>query len=362
MKMVTGVVMTVALLGAGCAASKPSAPEPLSYATATSSVALPLDGNIAGYNPTYKRFGEFFSDRFTGYHVGEDSEVVPEDLGPGETQEVPVHAIANGMVMFAGHSSGYGGVVVIAHEVASGTVNAIYGHLDSKSAVVKKGDRVRAGQFIANLGEGFTSETDGKRQHLHFALYRGGELRLRGYEPTPARVRDWINPHDFFREYITSYHRGSGEISSDALTDPQGKRVFGKLTFVVPDDWDVEFVPTLKALNLYRVSGSGTARERSQLFIRYFDADRFLTLGTVSILSSSDLDVGAGNYRARRYEIVKKPGVPDFPDQPTWRNAKHTVTDFRAGDGYTRYYVVAANPDLDPAVYDRVLSSMRIIQ
>ena len=52
---------------------------------------------------------------------------------------------------------------------------------------------------------------------------------------------------------------------------------------------------------------------------------------------------------------------PDFKDQPTWRNGSHLVTDFRGGEGRTRYYVVASNPTLDEEVYQEVLASMYIL-
>jgi hypothetical protein len=70
--------------------------------------------------------------------------------------------------------------------------------------------------------------------------------------------------------------------------------------------------------------------------------------------------LGQENYIARRYDIEKNAGVADFADQPSWRNERHVVTDFRAGDGYTRYFVVAANPDLDPKVYETFLKRVKI--
>lgn len=70
--------------------------------------------------------------------------------------------------------------------------------------------------------------------------------------------------------------------------------------------------------------------------------------------------MGTGDYVARQYDIEKNADVADFADQPSWRNERHIVTDFRSAEGYTRYYVVAANPELDPEVYEEFLASMTI--
>lgn len=373
--VVSAIGIMTLMLGAGCRSAAPEAtsmtrpavPVPPAmpntrgdeqWVLGASPVVLPLDGNIAGYLPTYKRFGEYFEDRFRGYHVGEDYEVPSEDLGPGEVQEVPIRAIADGAVRYAGWVRGYGGVVVIAHDaVGADRINAIYGHLDIASVRVQKESPVKRGEVIGVIGEGGTRETDGERQHLHFALYAGDDLRLQGYERDAQTVRDWINPHDFFIRH--GVLRAGLPTAYSALTDPQGKRIF-HLDFIVPDGWDVEYIPSLQALNLYAVSGAGAARERSQVLIRYFDAADFLTLSTVTVHSNEDVMVGQENYIARRYVIEKKPEVAAFKDQPAWRNVKHTVTDFRDRNGRTRYYVVAANPALERAVYDAIITSMRI--
>lgn len=133
------------------------------------------------------------------------------------------------------------------------------------------------------------------------------------------------------------------------------------LQFTIPAGWEVEYVPSIEALNLFTLSGSGSARERSQIFIRYFDSSAFSTLRAVTIHSTEELVVGTGNYTARRYDIEKKSGVPPFPDQPSWRNERHIVTDFRDKTGFTRYYVVAARPDLDPSLYESILAGMTIV-
>ncbi|HAU66342.1 MAG: Metalloendopeptidase-like protein membrane protein [Candidatus Uhrbacteria bacterium GW2011_GWF2_39_13] len=332
-------------------------------------VVLPLDNNVVGYQPIYKRFGEYFQDRFTGYHTADDAEVPAEDLSPGEIQLVPVRAVADGTVVYKQTVEGYGGVIVLQHEIDGESIQTLYGHVDLDSSSLVVGDKVTRGQFLVNLGEPESEDTDGERQHLHFAVYPGTKVQLRGYVTTVDELVSWINPHDFFVKY-GALETSDPTISSYTLWYPQPPRTdtglsrisWGDLAFLLPSDWDVEYISSLDALNLYKVSGTGSARERSQLLIRYFDASSFFTLSTVTIHSQEDLLVGVGDYIARQYDIEKKPDIDDFSDQPSWRNQRHLVTDFRGQEGYTRYYVVAANPELDSEIYKDVLDSMQILQ
>jgi len=312
-------------------------------------VSLPVEGYAE--RRTFKNFGEFIQDRFTGYHVGEDVEFV------GVADDVSVHAIASGTVVRAEWVSGYGGLVVIQHTTLSRVVTALYGHLDSDSFAVEVGSRVEGGEFLANLGEGGTNETDGERKHLHFGLYEGSEDRINGYEATPAGVKRWINPTVFFDEYGVESVQSARRYESSVEV---GGSVYN-LSFDIPAGWGVEYVPSLESLNLFVLNGEGTARDRSQLLIRYFDASQFLTLPTVTVYSTVDMSVGVNDYVARRYDIEKKTGVAAFKDQPLWRNDRHLVTDFRKNEGRARYFVVASNPALDAAVYESVLMSMEIL-
>jgi murein DD-endopeptidase MepM/ murein hydrolase activator NlpD len=297
---------------------------------------LPLDGML-----TYKGFGEYFEDRFSGYHVAIDLEA------PADT---PVYAIADGEVTYSDRVSGYGGVMVVKHQWDNRIVSAIYGHLDPNS-MLEVGEPIQKGEQIAILGEE-EKETDGEREHLHFAMYEGEEVRLNGYETNALAVSSWLNPVDELKMSFSETNRRASD-----LEYAQGEAVFA-LDFDLPDGWDIEYIPSIESLSLYTLSDAGTARERSQVLIRYFDASAFLTLSTVTIYLTEDLVVGEENYTARRYDIQKNDGVADFIDQPSWRNERHVVMDFRGQDGYTRYYVVAANPELDTDVYEGLLASM----
>jgi murein DD-endopeptidase MepM/ murein hydrolase activator NlpD len=81
----------------------------------------------------------------------------------------PIYAAESGVVTFAGQSSGYGGLMVyIKHD---GGWQTRYMHLKSGSILVKKGQRVSAGQQIASVGRtGITSST----AHLHFETLKDG--------------------------------------------------------------------------------------------------------------------------------------------------------------------------------------------
>lgn len=362
----TAIMLTLFLFGSGCTGA--TAPEPIykdvqkafeherdevsdpdePTETMETSVVLPID-HYAAFR-VKKAFGEYIDDRFRGYHVADDIE--PAD--PVAT--TPVYAMAEGTIDQIGTVSGYGGFIRIEHIVERQTISAIYGHLDVSASAIKKGDAVSKGQQIAILGTDQSPETDGERKHLHFGLFHGTEDRVNGYAQTATEVNDWINPHIFF--------------TSHGLTiEPKGRRVDPEqerggdilnLSMDLPPGWEVEWIPSIQAWNLFALEGEGTARNRSQVLIRYFDAADFLTLSTVTIHETTDLTLEPNGYTARRYDIEKKPGVPDFPEQPSWRNTRHIVTDFRGKSGETRYYVVAANPELDPKIYETLLDSMRI--
>ncbi len=364
MKYLLLLPLTIVLFGAGCSKTElavftDSEQIEANHVTTTqtppaqaiaSAVTLPV--LEYGQRVTRKAFGEYIQDRFSGYHVGDDIEFNDE---VSINKEIPVVAIADGTVTKVSQTSGYGGLITIAHEIDGAIVHALYGHLDLKSVTVNVGDLVTAGSHIANLGDHESAETDGERKHLHFALYEGGSSRLNGYVPNASSVNEWINPTEFFIKYKLIW-------SSSRVINPTqelGGDIF-PLQFKLPEGMELEYVPSLQALNIFTRDGSGTARERSQLFVRFFDASSFLTLPTVTIHQTTDLTVGEDLYTAKRYDIEKKPGVATFVDQPTWRNQRHIVTDFRLSEGKARYFVIAKNPTLDLAIYETFLSNVEI--
>jgi murein DD-endopeptidase MepM/ murein hydrolase activator NlpD len=77
----------------------------------------------------------------------------------------PVYAATDGVVQFAGRSSGYGNFIKLSHGGAFGTG---YGHLSR--ILVRGGQSVRKGQVIGAVGS--TGMSTGP--HLHYELYKNG--------------------------------------------------------------------------------------------------------------------------------------------------------------------------------------------
>lgn len=163
-------------------------------------VALPI--TVTAFNPWYKAFGTWVDDgRFFGYHAGDDIEMDIADLKARRIADVPVYAMADGTVQYVGWVKGYGGVVILKHTIDGKTISSLYGHVDDTTKLVKKDDVVKKGQQIAVLGEGLTEETDGRRMHLHFALWNGDEVKFPGYVETAEELSGWLDPYIFLHAH-----------------------------------------------------------------------------------------------------------------------------------------------------------------
>jgi murein DD-endopeptidase MepM/ murein hydrolase activator NlpD len=129
---------------------------------------------------------------FSGLHTGDDLEVTSDELN----KEVPVYAITDGTVRQASQVSGYGGLIVIQHQLNDQTVTAYYGHINLSKTTVKTNDKVKAGQPITVLGDACSSQTDNERKHLHFAIHQGDALNVKGYVTSQADLAAWLNPKE----------------------------------------------------------------------------------------------------------------------------------------------------------------------
>ncbi len=147
------------------------------------------------------------------------------------------------------------------------------------------------------------------------------------------------------------------QLKSEEIANVHRDYVFSA---TVPTDWRGEAVTAIDAINLYDPGATGGNNlERSQVFIRKFSANQFLTLSTVTIHSRKELTL-AGR-PAVQYDIEKKSGVTDFPNQPSWRNQRHIVTDIRISDtNPSVFYVIAKRPDLNEAAYQQFLDSFSL--
>lgn len=134
-----------------------------------------------------------------------------------------------------------------------------------------------------------------------------------------------------------------------------------KFSGTIPAGWQAEAVTAIDSINLYDPEVSGESNlEKSQIFIRKFTANSFLTLSTVIIHKREELTVN--DRPAVRYDIEKKSGVADFPNQPFWRSKRHIVTDVRVSDSNPSvFYVIAQRPDLDDKIYQQFLDSLQVV-
>ncbi len=119
----------------------------------TSGIAMPAAGPITSY------FGYRYHPilHFTRFHAGVDI---------GANWGSPVVAAADGRVVGAGWSGGYGREVQIAH--GSG-LTSVYGHMSE--IVAQSGSLVRQGQLIGYVGSSGLSTGP----HLHFEVRQGGQ-------------------------------------------------------------------------------------------------------------------------------------------------------------------------------------------
>jgi murein DD-endopeptidase MepM/ murein hydrolase activator NlpD len=115
-------------------------------------------------NPTKGIFTSGFGYRWGALHGGID---IATAVG------TPIYAVADGVVIDAGPTAGYGAWVKLRH--ADGTVT-LYGHVNSW--LVSVGQSVMAGDQIATVG----SRGNSTGPHLHFEVMPNGQDRI---DPVP---------------------------------------------------------------------------------------------------------------------------------------------------------------------------------
>jgi len=132
-------------------------------------------------------------EKFSGYHTGVDFEIFSEE----ENAEVEVRAICNGELVYKIGVNGYGGVAIQSCELENQKVTVLYGHLDLASIGLSVGQTLTTGQTIGILGQGYSSETDGERKHLHLSVHLGNQIILAGYVSKQSQLADWLNPLNY---------------------------------------------------------------------------------------------------------------------------------------------------------------------
>lgn len=94
-------------------------------------------------------------------------------------------AAADGRVVSAGPAAGYGNLILIQHTVGGRTLVTGYAHMYADGIHVAVGDKVAAGQYIADVGvAGYSTGP-----HLHF------EVRPGGPNAAPIDPEPWLSAH-----------------------------------------------------------------------------------------------------------------------------------------------------------------------
>ncbi|WP_088070423.1 murein hydrolase activator EnvC family protein [Gottfriedia luciferensis] len=97
------------------------------------------------------------------------------------TGSTPIVSVANGVVIRAYHSSSYGNVVFITHNINGKVFTSVYAHMQNYQ--VSTGQTVSKGQKIGTMGN--TGHSFG--QHLHFELHDGQWNQAKSNAVNPAK-------------------------------------------------------------------------------------------------------------------------------------------------------------------------------
>ncbi|MEV8237033.1 peptidoglycan DD-metalloendopeptidase family protein [Rhodococcus sp. NPDC077669] len=93
----------------------------------------------------------------------------------------PIYAYADGIVSKAGPADGFGMWIVLDHNIDGAVVSTVYGHMYPDGVLVTPGERVTAGQHIADIGN--NGQSTGA--HLHFEYHPGGWAPGNAIDPQP---------------------------------------------------------------------------------------------------------------------------------------------------------------------------------
>lgn len=162
-----GAASTAASAPAGAAAapvaSIPASP-PVAPATAASSAAAPGTTDIAGSKPSAAGWIWPTPGKVVGTYAAGDPTRQGIDIA-GEAGQ-PVRAARDGEVVYSGAGLiGYGELIIVKH---SPELLSAYGH--NRVRLVKEGDKVKAGQKIAEMGKNAAN-----RVLLHFEVRKNGK-------------------------------------------------------------------------------------------------------------------------------------------------------------------------------------------
>jgi hypothetical protein len=90
--------------------------------------------------------------------------------------------------------SGYGGVAVQACSINNQSVTVLYGHLKLESISAATNQTINSGDKLGILGQGYSSETDKERKHLHLSIHKGKAVNVQGYVQNQTELNAWLDP------------------------------------------------------------------------------------------------------------------------------------------------------------------------
>lgn len=189
-----GIIIGIAIILAGAGwftlnLSKGGVVDPLAWVAPISNARARITKKPFGLYVTPKN-SPVSPERFTGYHTGVDFETTPAE----QNVDVPVYAVCAGKLIYANWVSGYGGVAVESCTFNGQPVTVLYGHLNFASILSSVANMpLAAGQKLAVLGKGYSTQTDGERKHLHLAIHKGTAINLLGYVPQKSQLSSWLD-------------------------------------------------------------------------------------------------------------------------------------------------------------------------
>ncbi|WP_245672836.1 M23 family metallopeptidase [Aldersonia kunmingensis] len=179
---------------------------------------MPRDGAPMGsgrvvmpMEPGVFQLSSGFGPREGRFHSGQDL------AAPAGT---PIVAATDATVVAAGPASGFGNWIVLDTMIDGQKLSTVYGHMYDDGVLVRIGERVRAGQRIANVG----SNGESTGPHLHFEVWPGGRLSGgHAIDPAPwLQTRTRASGHTATAASSTERNRRAGSPQLAAATADGG--------------------------------------------------------------------------------------------------------------------------------------------
>ncbi|MFC1687376.1 M23 family metallopeptidase [Patescibacteria group bacterium] len=135
-------------------------------------------------------------EKFSGYHTGTDYEIFENE----EYADVTIQALCDGEIVVKQKVNGYGGVLIQQCVFKNENVTVLYGHLNLASITKEVGDTFTQEEVVGVLGQGFSSQTDGERKHLHVAVHKGIGIEFSGYVNSEDELQEWFDPEELYQK------------------------------------------------------------------------------------------------------------------------------------------------------------------